>query len=451
MARNRKNDDDDDDDDLPRSKRRRRDEDEEDDAEEEERPRPKPKKVKKRNPNAMRGIGIVFGAIFGGLLLIYLIYWTYSPAGYDKDLAACMPEGINGYLQVDYASVSRLITDLKSGHDNFMGGPGSEDVKRAIKAVNMKETDVEVFAMGEVPKTAQGNPFKGRVYAFRFNDDIDVDKFAANAKLEKTRDFYGKNVTYRDFSGVQQEEFYYSNNDCYLFPKKNIMVYSPSPQAFWFVLNQSCKKPNINPEMLSLMSRGDGHAFYVTTDTSEDHPGDPTSAFPGINGINPNTLSGKLVWIASNGSQVKIGCQLEFKDSSTAADVYRATREKYADVKKEIIEAEYKYEGIKSLKPFCRPKDSGGGFAPPTPGQGQQKAEANYETEVLNAAGEFIAQSAFTQAKVSRSGNRVLVVGTISADTAEKGAQKAPLFRTGFGAGGGGGPAMPPPPSGGPR
>src|SRR5262245_39988184 len=139
----------DDDDDAPPRKARKKDDDEDEDDGDAQ----KPRKKRKSAVGPARLILRICACVAGGIALIVLLYWIYSPVGTDYGLLCYFPpetSRLSGY-DVDEASRNGK---LKEVHETLLSNYKIFSEKRFSEEAGVKHTDVDRYLSG----TASGDP-----------------------------------------------------------------------------------------------------------------------------------------------------------------------------------------------------------------------------------------------------------------------------------------------------
>jgi hypothetical protein len=465
VAKSRRVPDDDDEDDAPRG--RGRDDDDEDEGDDAPM-RPRKKKKSAAGPTRMV-IRIVAGVI-GGIGIIVLLYWVYSPVGTDYSLLCYFPKEttrLQGY-DVDEGlrnAKAKPVHDTLINNYKVFGGPRwPEEV--------VKDTDVLKYLSGH----ATGDPDeekdlapqdkRGDLTVVKFKKDVDEAAFVAGFKSsitcaqQKTNDgktYYQLSWRRRVPPDWHEEE---EPDVSFFFPNKRTLVYATTRRELKEAMAKNPGKISVEGTMRTLADEVDGLYFQVSTGPSYEFNGVSNAMAFGLgftdeefrDNRRTDGVIGSGSWWASNGNQFLYASANLYSDKRRAADVYTKLALGYYKAKEDIYRSESGKPGSLT-DPYNPPQPKAGPGATGNQMAGGGVAASSEQTrDIIEALAEYS-----ETARVRIRGKLVIVEGRISHGPPETGVFEK--FWQAVGSkyqiqqnGGGGMPGMPgmggPPPGG---
>ena len=460
MAKSRRVPDDDDDDDAPR--RGRRDEDEGDEDEGPMRPR----KKKKSAAGPTRLVVRIVAGVLGGIGLIVLLYWVYSPVGTDYSMLCYFPREttrLQGY-EVDEASRNLKVRPV---HDTLVNNYKVFGERR-WPSEGPKDADVLRYLSGHVSgdpeeeKNLHAQERRGDLTVIRFKKDVDEAGFVGSIgglfQCEEQQTAAGKKY-YQLWSRRKVPPDWHEEREddvSFFFPNKRTLVYATTRRELKEAMDKVPGKISLEGSMRLLADEVDGH-YFTCSGSWYEFNGVPNSMAFGLGFVDEDLrdarrnvgVSGTASWWASNGNDFLYASANLYGDKRTAADVRRKLAANFLKAQEQIYQNESGKPGGLS-DPFNPPQPKGGpGVAP---GQAGGNMTSSEQTKDIIEALAYYTKTA----RVRQRGKLVIVEGRIEHGTPEQGlfekfwaavGSKFQVNQPGYG-----GPAMPgvPPMPGGP-
>lgn len=414
--------DDDDEDDAPRKKGKRGEDDEDNEG---------PIKPRKKRKSAAGPVKIVLricAGVIGGVGLIVLLYWVYSPVGTDHALLCYFPPetvSLSGYD----ANEGMRNNKMKEVHDTLISNYKVFGAPRFSDNAGVSYTDVDKYMSGtaagnyeeekDLPPNSQER--RGSLTVIRFKKTIDTEKFAnsftGKFKSTETKSRDGKQyyqlqqfVT-KTIGGQTQQEL--EDDISFFFPNNRTLVYATTRRELEEALKRQPGRVELTGNIRELANKVDGTYFQCSTGFNELSGGQNSMAFA-LTFVDAEVrdqktyvgVTGTSSWFASNGNDFLYASATLYTDNNTAKIVRSKLDASFDKAKRDIYAGSSGRPG--GLEDPFNPKEQknawGGGGAP----TGTQ--------DVLDALGEY---SKF--ARVRRQGRLVIVEGTISHGMPEQG------------------------------
>ncbi|MSR53863.1 MAG: hypothetical protein EXS09_11330 [Gemmataceae bacterium] len=402
---------------APRKKRKQEDEDGDDEG-------PiKPRKKRKSAAGPVRLVMRICAGVLGGIGLIFLLYWVYSPIGTDHALLCYFPPETTSLSGYDADEGMRNFK-LKDVHDTLISNYKVSDGKRFNDSTGVVYTDVDKYMSGtaagnyeeekDLPLDSQDR--RGSLTVIRFTKELDPEKFASSfsGRFKSTpttsrdgkpyyqlQEFVDKTV-----GAVTQQEP--KDTISFFFPNKRTLVYATTRRELEEALKRQPGRVVVSGDMRELANKVDGLYFQCSTGFNELSGPTNSMAFAltfvdtAVRDQKTYTgVTGTGSWFASNGNEFLYASATLYMDYATAKTVRSKLEESFGKARKEI------YNGTSGqpsgLEDPFNPKDKAGGNTAAT-------------KDVLEALSEYS-----KHARVRRLGRLVIVEGTISHGMPEQG------------------------------
>jgi len=417
----------DDEDEAPRKKKKQADEDEEggDDG------GPiKPRKKRKSAAGPVQLVLRICAGVVGGIGLIVLLYWVYSPVGTDHALLCYFPPetvSLSGYD----ANEGMRNHKLKYVHETLISNYKVFGEKRFNESsIDLQYTDVDKYMSGtaagnyEEEKDLPPQERRGSLTVIRFTKEIDTDKFinsfSGRFRSTETKSRDGKpyyqlqEFVDRTVGGKTQQEL--RDDISYFFPNKRTLVYATTRRELEEALKRQPGKVELTGNMRELANKVDGLYFQCSTGFSVLTGGMNSMAFA-LSFVDADVrdqrayvgVAGTGSWFASNGNDFLYASGTLYVDVSTARTVRSKLEASFLKAQADIYGGESgRPSGLEDpFNPKDQAKNSFGG------GGGGGGSQAN---DILDALGQYT-----KHARVRRLGRLVVVEGTISHGMPEQG------------------------------
>jgi hypothetical protein len=421
----------DDDDDAPR-RGGRREEDDEDEGDEAEGPF-RPRK-KKSAAGPTRLIIRIVGGVLGGIGLIVLLYWVYSPVGTDYALLCYFPKETTRLTGYDVEEVQK-ISKMKVVHEMLLNNYKSWGDRRFGQNAGVTTADVSKYLHGtaSAPEDERDLPpqkRRGSLTVIRFKKDVDqntfTNSFAGPYRARERRSPDGK--TYhqlyqivRNAQGVESEV----EDISFFFPNGRTLVYGTTERECEEAMTRQPGRVVVEGNMRELADKADGHFFQVSTGWYE-YNGYPNTLAFSLGIVDQEVrdqkshagVVGTGSWFASNGNDFLYASASLYSDVKTARAVRAKLKESFEKAQADIWQGESGRAGGLddpfNPKPKDQPKAGGaGGFGG---GFGGGTTDNESKEAVLDALSEYV-----LNARIVRRGRLVVVEGTIPHGTEEQG------------------------------
>jgi hypothetical protein len=436
-----------DDDEAPR-RARGADDDEGDD----EPLRPRKKRKSARGP--VKLIFRIIAGVIGGVGLIVLLYWIYSPIATDHSMLCYFPPetvSITGYDFDDGFNNAKL----KEVHEQLLNNYKSAGGRRFGSTAGFTELEIlrylsgQVVGNAELEKDLPPQERRGEITVLRFKIDVDQAKLVASFALQYTveeRTAHGRKY-YHLLRGAEPDISFFM-------PNARTLVYTTTTKECEESLAKNSGRIAVDGDMRELANKVDGTFFTANTGWGEFN-GQPNAMAFGLGFVDPEVReqknyagrTGTAMWFGSNGNDFLFASAAMYSDIRTARSVRNSIAKSFATARRQVWGSEGgKASGLTDIFD-PKPKEAPGGFAP-----GGTGGDSESTKDVLEALSEYA-----RTARVYNRGRLVVIEGTISHGTPEQGTfekfwraiqGKFSMQNRGFG--GGMMPGMPGMPGGGP-
>jgi len=415
---------DDDEDEAPRKKGKQKD----DDDDGEDAGPITPRKKRKSAAGPVRIVMRICAGVIGGIGLIVLFYWVYSPIGTDHALLCYFPPetvSLSGYD----SNEGMRNNKMKDVHDTLISNYKVFGTPRFNDNAGVTYTDVDKYMSGtaagiseeekDLPPDSQER--RGSITVIRFTKTIDTEKFvnsfSGKFKATETKSRDGKQyyqlqefVT-KTVGGQTQQEL--KDDICFFFPNSRTLVYTTTRRELEEALKRQPGKVVLTGDMREMANKVDGIYFQCSSGFS-DLSGKTNSMAFALTFVDAEVrdqktytgVTGTGSWFASNGNDFLYASATLYTDYATAKSVRSKLDESFNKAKKDI------YAGSSG-----RPGGLEDPFNPKEPKNAFGGGGANTGTQdILDALGQYS-----KYARVRRLGRMVIVEGTISHGMPEQG------------------------------
>jgi len=447
-----------DEDDAPR-RRGRRDEDDEDEDDAGDGPI-KPRRKRKSAAGPTKMVLRIVAAVIGGICLVVLLYWVYSPVGTDSSMLCYFPKETTELQGYDVDEVLKNAR-MQPVHQTLINNYKSFGDKR-WSDVGLKDTDVLRYLHGraagdpEEEKDLPPQQKRGELTVIRFKAPVDEAKFVAGfpnssgfqceeMAAKDGRKFYQLWAKRRVPPDNHEER---EDDVSFFFPNGRTLVYGTTRRELTEAMTRTPGKVVLEGNMLELSREVDGHYFTASNGWSEKNGVSNSMAF-GLGFVDDdfkdqrkfNGVVGTASWFASNGNDFLYASANLYGDRRTASEVKRKMEASYTKAQEQIYQSESgKPTGLTDPFHPAQPKGQGAGAGGPPQFGGGGTSEQT--ADIIEALGQFA-----KTARVRQRGRLVIIEGRIEHGPPETGvfeklwaAVSNKFTVNAFGAGGGYGP-----------
>jgi hypothetical protein len=430
VAKSRRTPDDDDEDDAPR--RRGRPDDDEDDVDEGPM---RPRKKRKSAAGPTRLVFRIIGGVIGGIGIIVLLYWVYSPVGTDSSLLCYFPKETSRLQGFDVDEVvhnarARPVYDTLVNNYKLFGD------KRWSQDAGVKESDVLKYLNGH----ANGDPDeekdlapqdkRGDLTVIRFKNDVDESTFVGSFKgvylCEEQKANDGKTYYQLWWKRRVPPDWHEEREDdiSFFFPNKKTLVYGTTRRELKEAMIRTPGKIAVEGTLRNLANEVDGHYFTCSAGPSYEYNGIANSMAFGLgftdeefrDSRKTNGVVGTASWWADNGNDFLYASANLYGDSRTASDVRQKLAAAYRKAQADIYQSESgKPGGLTDPFNPAQPKAGPGATGNQMAGGGVA-ASSEQTKDIIDGLAQYSAT-----ARVRQRGKLVIVEGRIEHGTPEQG------------------------------
>ena len=392
----------------------------------------KPRKKRKSAAGPVRLILRICAGVVGGIGLIVLLYWVYSPIGTDHALLCYFPPetvSLSGYD----ANEGFRNNKMKDVHETLISNYKVFGERRFNSDAGVTYVDVDKYMSGtaagiyaeEKDLPAKSPEKRGSITVVRFKKDFDPEKFANSfaGKFKSTETKSREGKTYyqlqefvdKTVGGKTHQEL--EDDISFFFPNKRTLVYATTRRELEEALKRQPGKVALTGNIRELANKVDGTYFQCSTGFSEVTGTTNSLAFA-LTFVDSEVrdqktytgVAGTGSWFASNGNEFLYASATLYTDVATAKTVRSKLDASFDKAKKDIYGGSSgRPAGLED--PFNpKEKTAPGGFG------GGGEAGGTQTQDILTALGEYS-----KNARVRRQGRLVIIEGTISHGMPEQG------------------------------